>query len=470
MLTKFYENDLKTSYIMHLLNNTPIPNLAFIAEGDYMIADQVYVTSNYILKCKTSGIYTEKNYQNPVTRFNASKYLKVGSYQNREIEVDNKLIPFIPTNLSSNEPNEYGQYKIRVTSDYIENNNIFANYEVLDNFYDENMPESIKDIFIANNNYYDNALHERLGLYLRFIRATRDIDLMPFYNCFDNKYYNNFYIDSSNKIVEENTLKYKLALIPIKFNRKYTIAIQDISSAKIKPVYYKDGKLIKYNKNTYCHDFISNPTYDDLCKHSFSKPLIYEVKNQSQEKFSEFSNLTNEQFNFNYEKYLRLAIQIPVTNNSSIAVIEGDFSNKKYKYTSNDFIGFVPSYENIENIPVWELNNALISHPQLLLVNDSNQYAFSDTLLEYLLNNVVTQEDLYLEDVMEIETMINYSQKYPGHWNNKIRTVLFSKYNNLNRDIYDKNDVTGYGDRRIYNALRRNQISIHSSRKENINA
>ena len=104
------------------------------------------------------------------------------------------------------------------------------------------------------------------------------------------------------------------------------------------------------------------------------------------------------------------------------------------------------------------------------MVNDSNQYAFSDTLLEYLLNNVVTQEDLYLEDVMEIETMINYSQKYPGHWNNKIRTVLFSKYNNLNRDIYDKNDVTGYGDRRIYNALRRNQISIHSSRKENINA
>jgi len=44
---------------------------------------------------------------------------------------------------------------------------------------------------ISKSSYYDSDTHYRLGRYLRYIRDVYNINLMPFYNCYNYKSVNN---------------------------------------------------------------------------------------------------------------------------------------------------------------------------------------------------------------------------------------------------------------------------------------
>ena len=73
-------------------------------------------------------------------------------------------------------------------------------------------------------------------------------------------------------------------------------------------------------------------------------------------------------------KYLRLFIQVPKTNKSSCSVIEGFFPDR-YKCYAKRFPFIPPEYTNLS------LDTILYTWPELLQMNDSTMYAYSEKLI-----------------------------------------------------------------------------------------
>ena len=99
--------------------------------------------------------------------------------------------------------------------------------------------------FNITSSEYDTKTHEYLGNYLRFIRDYYNIDLMPLYNCYSNRVLDSLYkeysLEDSGDSVFINTGKYNYYLIPVKFNKDYTIALDSCKSYNIFCAIYKNG-------------------------------------------------------------------------------------------------------------------------------------------------------------------------------------------------------------------------------------
>ena len=92
------------------------------------------------------------------------------------------------------------------------------------------------------NNIYDSYTHEYLGDYLRFHRDFANINLMPLYNCFSNRACQHldltFDIGNDYKAVFKTdhtfeTTLYKYFMVPVKFFKEYTIAIDSSASVEV---------------------------------------------------------------------------------------------------------------------------------------------------------------------------------------------------------------------------------------------
>ena len=66
---------------------------------------------------------------------------------------------------------------------------------------------------------------------------------MPFYNCWCNEYIANYYVTELGVVQGDNS-PYKVAMVPIKFNKKYTIAADSSSAVMIAPIYQENNQLI----------------------------------------------------------------------------------------------------------------------------------------------------------------------------------------------------------------------------------
>ena len=140
------------------------------------------------------------------------------------------------------------------------------------------------------------------------------------------------------------------------------------------------------------------------------------------------------------EKYLYLVIQLPVSNKSSITVLEGDYTKT---YNTSKLNG-----EDIESLGDKEVNKILLSKLSLLMINTKNVYAFSDRLIEYLLLNVIDYQDEISKNTLRAQTYMNLLTKtgiQPGVFDVKTRYYLFKKYMEENDNI--GYDITGFVDK-----------------------
>lgn len=139
------------------------------------------------------------------------------------------------------------------------------------------------------------------------------------------------------------------------------------------------------------------------------------------------------------EKNLYLAIQLPATNVSSIVILEGDYSCVAEKIA------------NLSDMSDKEITDAkLISvNPQLIQINTKSVYAFSDRLIEFLLNNVITPIDDIEKNIVR---MHKYSQFLHPDKNSesifteKDRVLLYKKYSETGNSM---NDITGFVDKSV---------------------
>ena len=405
MRHKFFEDTYVSKTINNILANSYLYTIPTVAYGDYIVKDCDYVYKNFVIKCNEDG------------------------------------------NLSNN----------------------FSVIKMIDNKgYYENITHRVNPKY----GFYSMETHEKLGNYLRQIRDIYELDLMPFYNCFSYRMLSNYHlvddVQENNKhnfiIIEQPSKSSKIFLVPIKFDKPYTVAIESSTPVLIKPVLYDGQSFIKNSTNRpyeYAHDFIANSSiYKVNTNFAFPfivnipiKNQIYEMDGENQVQVDMASEL------YKYSNSLYLMIQMSAENKSSIVVLEGDYTETNARRVISDPSSvqdteteqiYVPNSTTISNM---EFNRTMISNLSLLKYNDGTCYPFADRLVEYLVRNVINNTEELFGNIEWVQNSLGYNKhsEYLGVWDNNIRERIYNFY--MNDENYVPIDNNGYVDKDVENLM-----------------
>ena len=315
------------------------------------------------------------------------------------------------------------------------------------------------------NNVYDSYTHEYLGDYLRFQRDYRNINLMPLYNCFSNTLCPrlNISFDVVEDVIDSTTNKvtkkgyvakfdtretnYKIYMIPIKLFQKYTIAIDCFTDVEVCCGFYG-----KYQYGS-AYDTIAEDTYRCFNSMLFNKPVLYDPAAGLKKYLDPRHPLEIAQ----HETDLKLFIKLPISNKSSIVILEGDYT----EYTPSTIIKRSPT--NDDNFIV--VNNHtqvnfdgdldenikhLVTPLQLLAQNTGISYPFADRLIEYLVGNAVTPVDDISDNIKRAKKVINAKTNAlhddEGVWEEIMQLILYN-YASNNFNVRINHDILGYVDK-----------------------
>lgn len=454
MKQEFFKSNLEAKFIKYLLSYTPLPMIPTISSDDLIIKGCTYIYKNKILKCTKSGMFAGINSN---SYFEDHLYVAEWVYTTDDDYVVHHYNPETKTFdiYLPDEGKEGGKYPgiggLTVTDDVIRYQyRPMAEVEYVGDFIFGNYIPNITQKFISNTSYYDTQTHRFLGEYLRCLRDIYDIDLMGLYNCFDFDVADNFYLTKTN-ITEGTNSKVKVLLIPIKFNKNYTICIDSDFPVYVRPVFY-DEYLLKDSNGSSLSDLITSSAtkYNNL---QFLNPVSYSVSNfmgiETEEQEALSTTLQS------WEKYLYLAIQLDANNDSSIVVVEGNYTNTAQHYISDVSL--------LSHMSSTQIANIFRSNLSLMQSNDGKQYPYAEKLISYLLKYTIDNREEIDDNVANIEKAIKYDPPlanfYPGIWDNDLRYVLYNKYLNIsNVDYIDKLDILGFVDRDIENAVQKGMI------------
>lgn len=476
-MQKFFETTTLSTFIKYLLSCNPLPIYPTINTDEYMVAGITYIYKHDILRCVESG------------RFNGIKpdtYRKDYLYVSEDTFVsdDDNIVKHLRYNEESRTydwvylQDETGRTGgLTVTDDMIEYSYLpIADYEIVGHYDLGNFYPNITKQFVSNVNYYDSQTHRALGDYLRCLRDLCGVDLMSLYNCFDYTTTDNIHINSDG-VIEESDSKTKVILVPIKYNKTYTIAIDCSFPVYISPVLYNGKHLITDINNESMSDAFKQyiTKFNSL---NFITPETIKVENSvssnidysaidynatDAQKQVERAILSATQKSVKYqecEKYLYLAIQLPASNTSSIVVLEGDYVSTAEEY--------VTSAQYVSTLGEPFISRLFRSNLSLLHSNDQIQHPFSDKLSEYLLRYTIDDREYIDDNVLRVQEKIGFAEKfrdsYSGVWDDDLRYALYKTYMQLpDYEWLDKDDILGYVDLDIENAINRNQMTIKTA-------
>lgn len=480
MTQEFFKSNIESKFIKYLLSYTPLPIFPTISSDDTMIQGCIYIYKDKILECTKTGRFNGLNansfiddhlYVNEYVLSTDDDY--VLSHWNPETRNYDIYLPDEGKQGGYYYSNEQGKWinsgipgigGLTVTDDVVRYYyRPVAEYKILDDFAFGQYVPNVTQRFISNVSYYDPQTHRFLGEYLRCLRDIYGLDLMGLYNCFDYDSASNFKLTQTG-IVESEPLKEKVLLVPIKFNKTYTIALDCDFPVFVKSVFY-DGVLLKDSEGK---DF-SNLLQENVTRYNglrFNSPVTYSVTNNTEidsqvdESSEEYQRLYAEKLVTDrtlqeHEKYLYLAIQLPKTNSSSIVVIEGNYSTVASNY--------ITSAEGINKLSDRQLSEVFRSELSLLQSNTQTQIPYADKLIAYLLQYTIDCREEIDENVARIETKIGYDPTlkdfYKGIWDTDLRYALYNRYMGLdNIDYIEKLDILGFVDRDIDNAVQKGLI------------
>lgn len=343
-----------------------------------------------------------------------------------------------------------------------------------------------------NTNTYDSYTHEYLGDYLRFHRDFLNFDLMPLYNCFSNRPCDKLKLQwqtSTGSIVsfDSSDTNFKIYMIPVKLFQKYTIAIDSTYPVEMCCGIYGDYQDKRKKFATLPH-----VTYQRVTHSTFSQPFLYTAlasdDGTSKTTFIE-QLLTSTGIDSNTlielaqnETDLKLFLKVPVTNNSTIVILEGDYlgwndsiwnmSAKQEKCVNKSVI-------NIDiNAKLYDLNTLKLRTPlQLLQLNTKEQHPFADRLIEYLIGNAIAKSETEIYDnIRRAQKALasnysanNYMLGIPGVWSSEM-TILFYEYmtsGKLANKFNINHDLLGYVDKdteKYYQATTKSPTSTSTAK------
>lgn len=435
MRQEFFTTTSQSNFIKNLLLNTALPLYNSVRDNDFLIKGNTYVYKNSLIRCTKTGYFNLDENNSNLAASTTENAIKA------EIEV-------------------------------INNNFYFGRWYLKDT-----------QIFESNQLAYDSDTHKYLGEYLRFYKDIFNTDLLPFYNCFNGVYTTKYFVESeidngqfkyivkqsnydfyqqgnsnlSNKYHTKET--FKVLQIPIKFNKKYTIAIDCDSQVLIAPAFINNGRLLELNFGGYKLNLTN--AYNKIFEYNhlmFNKPICIDIDNTDEtlvvNNYSEISyvsdiNPTMCELFQKYERDLYLLIQIPTENNSSVVVLEGNYTNldenkhfnieclcdDSMEYPSKDF-----------------LDRILLSNLSLIQLDDNTRYPFADRLVEYLLWNVIDENEEIGENVNKVQDKLNVNtdnnvNHVKGVFDDYLRALAFNSFKNSNK--FTNIDINGNIDKDI---------------------
>ncbi|MGM9544279.1 MAG: hypothetical protein ACI3T9_04785 [Romboutsia timonensis] len=391
-MQQFYIDTIESKFIKQLIASTPLPTVDTLYKGKLIVAECTYVTDSCIVKAKR---YNEQD----VFKYDPDEFGK-------------QLIIVSPYNFNQSYPG------------------ITSTYETI-------------------NAGYDSKTHYYLGNYLRCLRDLHDIDLMPFYNCFNSTYISDLCIDE-NKLASKSptSIGKKLIAIPVKFGTTYSIFIDCETDIEIACGLYGN----KGNINNLTVDLTVDINYKKELATSFRDGFTYTTTEPTSQTYP-------------YTQFLKMYIQLPLSNKSSIVVLEGDYANHKpiQEKVSED-----GDEVSIEVFHTKQKKPRLLSDLSLIQISDGKSYAFSNRLIEYLTYNVITSDDSINQNISRIQTYAasNINAKVNGSvfrslsskgiWDKELQKYLFDLTLN-SRYVDNKLDLTGYVDKDVEQVITRGQ-------------
>ena len=433
MIQEFYKTTIVSKYIKYLLSRVAIPINRLIFDNDNMYAGCLYAHKDNILLCTKSGRFVGDR-----GTLGVVDYLRVRN----ELEVSNtaKMKVCIPTDQGNYTEHEQD---LTVTDNVVEAQLHYpAEFKVVNTFTPGVFKPGVTERFVSNCNYYDPQTHKALGRYLRYICNYYGLNLMHLYNCFCGEVLNTMqFSKDTNDVVTTQTDKTKILLIPIRYDETYTIAIDCDLPYMMKAILYNDGIIQDNRSQSPLHSLLM----EDITvvnNSKFSNPITYSISLEGKENIETLHA---------YEKYLYLAIQIPADNESSVVVLEGD-------YTSNGNSSVV-DYAGLNKCTLRDIGRILVSKLSLLSTNDGKNRPFADKLVQFLLGNTIDNREYIDDNVSNIEKRIGYIPEYSGQWDSTLQYILFSKYMSLsNREDVSMYDITGHVDSDVEKAVRKGYI------------
>lgn len=299
--------------------------------------------------------------------------------------------------------------------------------------------------YLAPGAGYDSKTHVRLGYYLRALRDMRGIDLMPLYNCYCNNYLNSCYLTATGIIKAKNEA-YKEIAVPILFNQTYTIALDNPYVTIIAPAFIKNNQEVTVDGISISESLVAEylTSYNTL---QFNRPITFRVDNDNA-------------YRQKFERYLTLIIQIPAECETSIVVLEGDYTNRRSKkvismeHPRYDLSHLPEDAKHFEDMNEKEMNYLFTSDFSLLKMNDKTSYAFSDGLILYLIRHVITVDEEISGNIKRVQDnsgAAGYKWNAEGIWNDYLRKYIFDTYQKAN-----KSSCTGVNRQRWVNGRHSN--------------
>ena len=391
-MQRFNTVSIESSFIKALLYNTPIPNIQAVMTGDYIVAGYAYIYNYDVIFCNKSG-YVYDNGDDLIFSDGMATWTYLYEY---------------------NPKDHYILFSERYMSKY---------------------------------NYYDSETHEWLGRYLRYYRGLTGVDLMPMYNCFSERQIPNIKINTETNEVYKHYVPgpYKVYKIPVRFNQTYTIAIDCPAPVRIAWAFLDQNNLLDVSVKSTDK---AKGKGDNINTALWRKPkaINYYASLDFMHPITlDMSNMTygSDQWFKLYENDLYLLIQLPIENDSSIVVLEGDYVNiPEYN---------IFSYDHFMEMPLKKQNDLMQSRLSLLKFNDKINHPYAPRLLEYLLGNAITSEDEIPKNIYRLNQAItegkhyNLETKKLDVWWDDTR---FAVYKYQNEGLPSKRiDMNGYVDK-----------------------
>lgn len=426
-MQQFYTNTIESKFIKDLIATTPLPTIDTLYKGKWIVPGCYYITDCNIVKA------------NHIT----------------DDEDNYEAFQFDPDNFSS---------QLTIISPYK---------------FDSSYP-GLTSTYNSINDGYDSKTHYYLGNYLRCIRDLHDINLMPFYNCYNGEYVTDIFIntsttttkavDDSGNETEVSTINHniiqsdpnvhgkKVVSIPVKFGETYSIFIDCSTEVEIMCGFYGNKGYIS-PAQTAAVEIKTENKYASLRYTSFRDGFTYTTPKP-------------EKSTYPYTRFFKMFIQLPLNTDSSITVLEGDYTTKNTAYGTYTYNGEekLLTIDTIDFPTRVKQNQTLLSDLSLTQIAGTVSYAFSDRLIEYLTYNVITGEETITQNISRVQqyasslinAKLNHTEPFnmslstPDVWDTKLQTYLFnlakeSKY------IQNKLDLTGYVDKDVEQVITRGQ-------------
>lgn len=453
MVQEFFKETLVSKFIKYLLGNTPLPKYPYIKDNQYMLQGTLYTYKEKILLCTSSGFFHGINGGEEVID---------------TLTVNNELRCADPFNTERTgyKDNQFIENYQEHINDYYNTSAVFgwmildgettprplavtdlpaevkyqrvAEFKIVDTYLFKEVQPNTTQVYKSVESFYGPQTHKMLGEYLRFLKNVKNLDLMSQYNCFNYEVVKDICIrpELENMVVEEQNKNSKILLVPVKFNTEYTIAIDSASQVLIHPVFYRDGNLMKDKRNQYYlyQDLFSS----EVAQYQTSLLTKYNVMNFCSPKTCIIRNYDANLMK--YEKYLYLAIQVSITNNSSVVVLEGNFTNNKARVISD------VSILSKGGATTDRLSDSMSSNLSLLAKNDNKQHPFSDSLIQYLCRNTIDDREYIAENVERVvDKLGTYNHGYHGQWTDYLRYTIYNRMHDyIESKKQTSSDILGY--------------------------